>query len=121
MPIRAELKKYYGVEWRRYRLVLIALARNRCAKCGREFPSSQLAAAHITHDPRSSEVRILCFADHARHDAGHAFAVRRRNRARQVGQAWLWADVEWAPFPAWMRPRRVLEMVKPKQGELWAA
>lgn len=112
--IRRAWRRFYGADWRRYRLVLIARARNRCAHCGREFPSPRLAAAHITHDPRSSEVRVLCFSCHARWDARHAYSVKRRNRARLNRQLWLWPELAWAPFPAWMRPRE-----REEQGRLF--
>lgn len=121
MPIRREFRKFYQAEWRAYRLVLIARADFRCAICGTELPSNRLAAAHITHDPRSSEVRVLCFSCHSRHDAAHSRAVARRTIAKHYGQAWLWPEVAVACFPTWLIPKRVLEMQKPRQGELWAA
>jgi hypothetical protein len=110
MPLQPELRaKYYGADWRRYRLVLLGIARNRCAHCGAELPSNQLAAAHVTHDPRDMAlVRILCFSCHSRLDARHAFAVARRTRARKVGQLWLLDEIEWAETPSWAVPRRVL-------------
>jgi len=118
--IRPEYRKFYGPAWKRYRLALIFAHGICCQHCGQKT-ERYLAAAHLTHDPRSSSVALLCAACHARHDSAHAYAVRRRNRAKRCGQAWLWADVEWDPFPVWQRPRRVLEMQKPRQGELWAA
>ena len=113
MPIRPEWRKrFYGPAWRRARLVLIAIAQNHCSRCGRQLPSSRLSAAHITHDPRHSEVRILCFCCHNRHDAAHRLAIWRRNRAKRAGQLWLWPEVEWAPFPLWAVPRRLIAAVQ---------
>lgn len=108
MPIRRELRKFYGPHWRSYRLILIAIAQNRCARCNRQLPSPRLSAAHITHDPRSSEVRVLCFPCHNRHDAGHRLAIRRRNRARRYGQLWLFPEVE--EIPGWIVIRRNVDM-----------
>jgi len=105
MPIRPELRKYYGVAHRAYRLALIAARGNRCSKCGQEV-TKYLNLAHTTHDPKRSDVALMCPADHNRHDARHRYAVWRRNRARRVGQLWLWAEVQWAPYPLWLIPPR---------------
>lgn len=113
MPIRRELRKYYGPVWRRYRHALIAAHGNRCTVCGRTV-TKWLNVCHLSHDPRTSSVALMCPADHNRHDAGHRLAVGRRNRARRYGQLWLWPEVADAPFPAWMRPR-----VKEKQEGLF--
>lgn len=73
---------------------------------------------HLLHDPSSpGPVARMCPSCHARHDARHSFAVRRRNLAKRVGQLWLWDEVEWAPWPAWLVPERV---VRAGQGELFA-
>jgi hypothetical protein len=110
MPIRPELRRYYGADWRRYRLVLLQIAQNRCAHCRVELQSSQLAAAHITHDPRNRDlIKILCISCHSRFDAKHSAAVARRTRAKRTGQLWLLPELEYAPFPAWAIPRRVLD------------
>jgi 5-methylcytosine-specific restriction endonuclease McrA len=117
MPIRPEHRQFYGADWRRYRGILLAIARNRCALCGAQLPSHQLAAAHVTHDPRDMElVRILCISCHSKNDARHSFAVARRTRARSAGQLWLLPELEWAAFPAWEIPRRVLRLA---QGSLF--
>lgn len=108
MPIRPEFRRYYGPAWRAYRAVLIATHGARCSACGREV-AIYLNLAHLSHDPRSSAVAFLCPADHNRHDAAHRFAVWRRNRAKRVGQLWLLPEIEYAPYPAWMIPRRVIE------------
>jgi hypothetical protein len=121
MPIRREFRRYYRGEWQKYRLLLISAAENTCAHCLNILPSSKLAAAHIAHDPRTSDVRILCFSCHRRHDARHSRAVARRTLARRYGQAWLSPELEWAPVPSWMVPRRLVLVPRPEQGRLWAA
>jgi hypothetical protein len=52
MPIRPELRKYYGAAWRRYRLVLLDLANNKCANCGNQH--KYLNGAHVHHDPATA-------------------------------------------------------------------
>jgi len=88
MAIRREFKRFYGAEWRAYRRALIEAHGARCSVCGREV-LKYLNLAHRLHDPRSSAVALMCPADHARHDARHAYSVRRRNLAKQHGQLWL--------------------------------
>ncbi len=101
MPIRPELRKYYNADWRRFRAQLVAQAKDRCSVCGIELAMG-LNGAHVNHDPRDRlSVRIMCPACHAHHDAGHCLAIRRRNRARKVGQLWLLPEIEWAPFNDW--------------------
>jgi hypothetical protein len=107
MPIRPELRQFYGPEWRRYRVVLIALAGGKCAKCKREHP--MLNGAHTTHDPKDMAlVAVWCPSCHARNDAAHRYAMWRRNRARAAGQLWLLPEIEYAPYASWMIPRRVI-------------
>ena len=103
MPIRREYRKFYGAVWRSYREALILAHGRNCSVCGREV-LKYLNFAHVSHDPRSSEIRPMCGGCHNRHDAGHRRAIARRNRALAAGQLWLWADVEWAPFPSWLTP-----------------
>jgi hypothetical protein len=110
VPIRAELKKFYGKEWRAFRLALIAAHGAVCAHCGRTVPA-YLNLAHITHDVRTSHVALLCAACHCRHDARHRLAIWRRNRARRHGQLWLSTELEYAPYPTWLIPPRVVEDV----------
>lgn len=62
MPIRPELRKYYGAEWRCYRETLLALAGHRCARCG--TGQTHLNAADVYHDPRNSQL-ITIYALHA--------------------------------------------------------
>ena len=93
MSIRPEYRALYGAEWRAYRLALIAARGQFCSRCKRAV-SRYLNLAHLTHDPRSSEIALLCAACHNRHDSHHRYAVWRRNRARRVGQAWLLPEIE---------------------------
>lgn len=113
-PIRKELRRYYGPEWRRFRARLIDLHGSRCSVCGR-IVTRYLNLSHTSHDPRTSPVALMCPGCHNRHDAGHRLAVGRRNRSKRHFQAWLWPEVEAAPFPAWTQPRR-----KPKQEGLFS-
>ncbi len=107
VPIRPELPKYYGPEWRRYRETLLALAGHRCAQCGREH--NYLNAAHVHHDPRNGQlIAILCPSCHSRHDTRQRVAMTRRTRARRAGQLWLSPEIEYAPYASWMIPRRVV-------------
>jgi hypothetical protein len=105
MPIRPEFRKFYGAAWRAFRLEFIRLRGSKCSVCNRVI-HKYLNLAHVAHDPRSSELRLLCNGCHNRHDAGHRLAIARRRRSKRWGQLWLWRDVEVAPFPGWLRPRR---------------
>jgi 5-methylcytosine-specific restriction endonuclease McrA len=104
MPIRKEFRRFYQKEWRAYRRRLIELHGAKCMNCGRPAPR-YLAAAHVSHDPRSSEVRLWCTSCHSRHDARHTYAMRRRLHAARYGQLWLWPELQWEPYPEWLRPR----------------
>lgn len=106
MAIRRELRKFYGPAWRAYRKALIGRLGFRCVVCGSDTPR-WLNLAHVTHDPRSSSVARMCPACHSRHDAPHRLAVWRRNHAKRYGQLWLFPELEWDPFPAWMLPREL--------------
>jgi hypothetical protein len=114
--IRAEYKTFYGRDWRRLRARLIELRGAACSKCKR--PGARyLNLAHTAHDPRTSSVKLLCAACHARHDAPHRVAIARRRRARAAGQLWLWAEIEHASTPAWRIPAGALGAL---QWELFA-
>jgi hypothetical protein len=106
LPIRDEYRKFYGQSWRTYRAALIRAHGYTCTVCGRK-PPKYLSLAHVTHDPRSSEVRLMCMACHNRHDARFRLAVMRRRRAARYGQGWLWREVECAVTPLWLirRPK----------------
>jgi len=119
MPIRPEYRKYYAGEWRDRRLRMIEASGNRCAICQQVFPPSRLSGAHMRHNPRDpSQVKILCFADHARHDAAHRLAVVRRRRAARFGQLWLLPELQWAATPAWAIPREAIAAIY-AQGRLF--
>lgn len=115
MPIRREYRAFYGHAWRKNRARLIGERGARCADCGRAG-ERYLNVSHDHHDPRSVLVTLRCPGCHARHDARHALAVRRRTRAARCGQAWLWPEVEWAASPAWAIPRACFEAL---QGRLF--
>lgn len=94
MPIRAEWRStYYGRDWRRYRARLLEIRGAWCRDCGRQI-ARYANLSHDTHNPETSGVTIRCAACHARHDAPHCRAVRRRNAAERAGQMWLWPPVE---------------------------
>jgi hypothetical protein len=120
MSIRSEYRPYYAGEWRAYRLRMIDLRGAYCRICRRRV-DRRLNLSHETHDPRSSCVRLLCAGCHARADAPHRLAVWRRRRAERVGQLWLLPELEWAPFPAWCIPDRVLvALAASAQGALFS-
>jgi hypothetical protein len=105
VPIRPELRKFYGPEWRAYRAQMIEVHGAICSACLIE-KLAYLNLAHTQHDPRSSPVALMCASCHNRHDARHRYAIWRRNRAQRFGQLWLWPEVQWAPFALWMVPKR---------------
>jgi hypothetical protein len=108
MPLRAEIRKLYGPAHRAYRAQLIAIYGPRCMACGAAV-TRYLQLAHTTHDPKdAAHVALWCASCHARSDATRNAAVRRRTRARREGQLWLLPEIEWAPFPSWEWPRRVI-------------
>ncbi len=117
MPIAPELRaRFYGRDWRRYRARLIEIRGPRCAACGRDTPR-YLNAAHTTHDPATSSIKLMCAACHARHDAPRRIATVRRRRAAAAGQMWLMPEIEYAASPAWAIPHGYFEAL---QGELFA-
>jgi hypothetical protein len=117
MAIRREYRKrFYGPAWRAYRLALIERHGSRCSTCGRHV-AKYLNLTHTSHDPRTSDVALKCPGCHTRFDATHAYAVRRRNQAKRVGQGWLWPEVAAAPFPSWLVRQRGVE--DEKQGGLF--
>jgi hypothetical protein len=111
MAIRPEYRKFYGPEWRRYRLALIEKHGPNCTVCGARI-ERYLNLAHLTHNPASSLVALMCAADHNRHDAGHRLAVWRRNRARASGQLWLLPEIEFAADALWMVPADAIAAIE---------
>ncbi len=107
MPIRPEYKKYYGTPWRKYRLVLLEIARYQCRQCGQNH--KYLGGAHLDHDPANgTHVEILCPSCHSRHDSHQRYAMTRRTKAKRSGQLWLSSEIEFAPYPSRLWPRRVV-------------
>jgi hypothetical protein len=115
LPIRRELRGFYGAEWRTYRSRLIELRGATCKHCGRDVPK-WLNLAHETHNPRTSSTILLCATCHQRHDVRHRIAVTRRNHAREFGQLWLLPEIEWAADPPFLVP---YEIFAPVQIELF--
>jgi hypothetical protein len=108
MPIRPELRRFYGAEWRSYRELLISIHGPVCTRCHRVI-DKYLNFAHTTHDPKQMAlVSGMCPSCHGRFDAPHAFAMRRRLQAKRVGQLWLFEEVEWEPYASWMIPKRIV-------------
>jgi hypothetical protein len=105
MPIRTEHRHLYGREFRAYRLALIEAAGGQiCKRCGIEL-AEEINAAHTDHDPRNNKsIVLMCPSCHATHDAPHRIAIMRRKKAAATGQAWLWPELEWAPFASWEIP-----------------
>lgn len=102
MALRPEFRLFYGPKWRAYRRELIRQRGSICSVCGREV-ARYLNLVHLTHDPLTSAVALMCAADHNRHDAAHRLAIWRRIRAKRYGQMWLLPEIEQAP--AWTAPR----------------
>lgn len=108
MPIRPELRKFYGSEWKAYRLVLIETLGNRCSVCGAAVPK-WLNFAHLDHNPRfNARVAPMCPPCHSRYDTKQRVAMTRRTRARRHGQLWLSIELEFAPYPDSFWPRRAI-------------
>jgi hypothetical protein len=107
MPIRKELREFYGAAHRRYRLKLIEEAGGEiCSRCLIELAEG-INAIHEDHDPTKPAKKLMCPSCHARHDAPHRIAIQRRRKASRVGQSWLLPELEWAPFaefeiPGWV-------------------
>jgi len=105
MPIRPELRRFYGAAHRRLRLELIAALGDFCQRCKKTH--KRLNLAHLTHDPtNTTAVTLLCPSCHAKLDTPQRLAMTRRTRARRHGQGWLSPGMEWAPYPAWAIPER---------------
>lgn len=113
MPIREEHRKYYGREWRRFRLELIEKAGGDiCSVCGIELAEG-INGAHQDHDPRNrASVALMCPGCHARHDAPHRVAIMRRRKATATGQQWLLPELEWAPFASWEIPGWIFDRMR---------
>ncbi len=116
MPLRPEVRKFYNAAWRRNRKLLIEALGNKCAMCSREHRA--INQAHLSHDPKDgTRVALLCPSCHSRYDTRQRVAMTRRTRAKRAGQLWLSAEIQWAPFPAWMIPARVLKAAQTEMFE----
>lgn len=112
MPIRPELRKFYGSRWRAVRLVLIETLGTKCSICGIDVPK-WLNFAHLDRDPRiSARVAPMCPACHSRYDSRLRWAMTRRTRAKRHGQLWLSVEMEFAPYPESFWPRRAIEAMQ---------
>lgn len=112
--IREVLRPFYGREWRALRAALIACRGARCAVCGKECEKG-LNLCHVTHDPRTSSLMLMCAACHARHDTEQRTKMTRRTVARKVGQLWLLDDIEWAPYPQSQIPAEVFSLIEARR------
>lgn len=113
MPIRKQHRRFYGAEWRAFRLRLIEQAGGEiCSVCGIELAEG-INGSHEDHDPTNTNpenVKLKCPGCHAKHDAPHRIAIQRRRKAESEGQAWLLPELEWAPYadfeiPGWVADR----------------
>lgn len=113
MPIRKEHRRFYGAQWRAFRLKLIEQAGGEiCSKCGIELAQG-INGAHQDHDPTNpTSARLMCPSCHAAHDAPHRIAIQRRRKAEHEGQAWLLPELEWAPFAEFEIPGWILDRLK---------
>jgi hypothetical protein len=113
LPLRREHRKFYGRQWRVFRLKLIEAAGGEiCSRCGIELAGG-INGAHTDHDPRNpASVALMCPGCHARHDAPHRIAIQRRRKAKQTGQLWLGPEFEWSPYAAWEIPGWVFDRLQ---------
>ena len=98
MPIRKELKKFYGADWQKRARALKASVGWRCETCGirhghlepREdgsFYRVVLTVAHLNHDPqdnRRANLRVLCPRCHLAHDKDFHAANAAQTRIRKT-------------------------------------
>jgi hypothetical protein len=109
MPLRREIRRFYGAAHRRLRSELIAQLGPACQKCKREHPRINLA--HLTHDPTNMHiVTLLCPSCHAKYDAKQRHAMTRRTFARRRGQLWLTPALEYSAYTMWEIPEPVRDV-----------
>ena len=100
MRIRAEFRKFYRADWRRFRLAVLEVAGNVCQRCPR--PHRMLNVARLSHDPADrSESRFYARVVTPAMTPNSGLP-RRDERAR--GQLWLSVDLELAAVPARLLP-----------------
>ncbi len=101
MPIRPELKIFYGVEWKTVtRPRILALAKNCCEWCGVRNKSTVIGANgvpitvhltvmhlnHISGDDRDDNLKAACQSCHLLYDIQHHHETRanRKDQARPL-------------------------------------
>src|SRR3954452_1220829 len=114
MPIRKELRRYYGAQWKQKRREALNLRGHYlCDNCGHApvvrrghyYVYGWLNWCHLSGDPRQpGEMAFLCPRCHAIHDSGFRVALGRRTRARKYGQLWLSPELELAAYPRMFWP-----------------
>ena len=110
MPMRRELRKFYGPKWRRKRARALALRGHmRCDQCGLEH--RWINWAHLSGDPRvPGALRWLCPICHGILDTPRRIATTRRTQARLHGQMWLSQEIELADLPVRLLPESLAQM-----------
>jgi hypothetical protein len=112
VPIRPELRHFYGRQWRRKRSYALARRGSEsCQQCGQQH--RMLNWAHLSGDPRiAGPMGWLCPSCHARHDTRFRIAATRRTRARRSGQRWLSPEIEWGYLPMYLWPAHVIRSLE---------
>ena len=111
MPIRPEYRRYYGADWRAFRVRILDERGRECERCGRTH--RLLNVAHLTHDPADRRsIAVFCPSCHASNDSGQRLAMMRRTRAERCGQLWLSDEIRLTPFPMriWPAPLRQMRL-----------
>jgi 5-methylcytosine-specific restriction endonuclease McrA len=109
MPIRPEYRKYYGPQWRKFRLAVLEAAGNKCQRCGNAHRLLNLA--HLSHDPADRvSLAVLCPSCHSKNDTPQRLAMTRRTRATRRGQLWISDELRFAPLPVRLWPLAVRQM-----------
>lgn len=103
VPLRREIRKYYGPVWRRKRQYALALrGHHRCGRCGVDHP--RINWCHLSGDPRlPGPMDWMCPRCHSAYDAHQRVLVTRRTLSHRHGQLWLSAELQFAhvPFALW--------------------
>jgi hypothetical protein len=105
MPIRKEMRGFYGAAWRRKRRQALRFRGDNlcCDNC--RHPHDRLNWCHLSGHPTiPGDMAFFCPSCHAIHDTPYRIAASRRTRARAVGQLWLSTEIELAPLAPRFRP-----------------